>query len=323
MLWSILCVRIFSEVIHKNIYKEITWIDLENPTTEEVRLLMKKYDLDPLVANEILTPTFRPRVDVHQDYIYLILHFPIPLSKNTKKEDESQHKIQEIDFIIGKKFIITTHYETVDALHDFSKVFEVNSILSKIDIGSHAGYIFFFMIQYLYRMLHNQVESIRDTIGAVEDNIFKGKEKECLLELSQLKRTLLTLKSSMSAHKEVISAFETAAEDFFGSNFKYHSRAIFGEYQKVKNSVNSIKEYLDELRETNNSLLYAKQNETMRVFTVLAFFTFPLSLFSSILGMNMQNIPLADHPNGFWIVVALMLAVTILMIIFFKNKKLL
>lgn len=323
MMWSILCVRIFIEMIHKNIYKEITWIDLENPTTEEVRLLMKKYDLDPLVANEILTPTFRPRVDVHQDYIYLILHFPIPLSKNSKNEDGSQHKIQEIDFIIGKKFIITTHYETVDALHDFSKVFEVNSILSKIDIGSHAGYIFFFMIQYLYRMLHNQVESIRDTIGAVEDNIFKGKEKECLLELSQLKRTLLTLKSSMSAHKEVISAFETAAEDFFGSNFKYHSRAIFGEYQKVKNSVNSIKEYLDELRETNNSLLHAKQNETMRVFTVLAFFTFPLSLFSSILGMNMQNIPLADNPNGFWIVVTIMLTVTVLMVIFFKKKKLL
>jgi len=323
MLWSILCVRIFSEMIHKNIYNEITWIDLENPTTEEVRLLMKKYDLDPLVANEILTPTFRPRVDVHEDYIYLILHFPIPLSKNVKNEDEPQHKIQEIDFIIGKKFIITTHYETVDALHDFSKVFEVNSILSKIDIGSHAGYIFFFMIQYLYRMLHNQVESIRDTIDTIEDKIFKGKEKECLLELSLLKRTLIILKSSMSAHKEVISAFEMAAEGFFGTDFKYHSRAIFGEYQKVKNSVTSIKEYLDELRETNNSLLHAKQNETMRVFTVLAFFTFPLSLFASIFGMDMRATPLIDHPYGFWIVVSIMLALTVIMIFFFKKKNLL
>ena len=56
-------------MIHKDVYKDITWIDVENPTTDEVRKLMDQYGIDPIVANELLTPNIRPRVDVHQDYI--------------------------------------------------------------------------------------------------------------------------------------------------------------------------------------------------------------------------------------------------------------
>lgn len=307
--------------MHKNVYKEITWIDLENPTTEEIRILMKKYEIDPIVSNELLSPTVRPRVDVHDNYIYLILHFPIPITKESDDTEGIAHKIQEVDFIIGKKFIITTHYEMVDALHEFSKVFEVNSMLAKRGSAGHAGFVFFFMIQYLYHVVHNQIETIKDTLDEVEDGIFKGEEKEMLFELSRLKRTLLTFKSSLSTHKEVLSTFESSAEEFFGTDFKYHLRSIMGEYYKVKTSIDSLKEYLDELRNTNDSLLAAKQNEVMKVLTIMAFVTFPLSLIASIFGMNTTYLPIVGGKHDFWIVISIMVILTIVFFIFFKKKK--
>lgn len=311
----------FLIMIRKEIYKDITWIDIENPTSEEIRIIMQKYDIDPVVGNELLSPTIRPRVDVHENYFYMILHFPIPVSKESETEGVVAHKIQEVDFIIGKKFIITIHYETVDALHDFSRIFEVNSILSRSNMGDHAGFIFFFMTQHLYHVLHNQIEFVRTTLDQVEDNVFLGREKEMLFRLSRLKRTMLTFKASLATHKEVLETFANAAEDFFGSEFKYYTRGILGEYYRVSTAVYSSKDYLDELSKTNDSLLVAKQNEVMKTLTIMAFVTFPLSLVASIFGMNTMFTPIVGHPYDFWIIISVMVVLTSLFFIFFKSKK--
>jgi len=80
-------------------------------------------------------------------------------------------------------------------------------------------------------------------------------------------------------------------------------------------------ESLHELRETNNSLLTTKQNETMKVFTVLAFITLPLSLIASLFNMDLVDIPLEHQPYGFWIVIAGMAVISLCMLWFFKYKK--
>src|SRR3990167_2787899 len=77
----------------------------------------------------------RSKVDLYPDMIYLILHFPC-ISHKHKKATE-----MEVDFVIGHDFIITTHYEHSDALHEFAKSFEVTSMLEKTNIGEHAGYL--------------------------------------------------------------------------------------------------------------------------------------------------------------------------------------
>jgi magnesium transporter len=80
-------------------------------------------------------------------------------------------------------------------------------------------------------------------------------------------------------------------------------------------------ESLHELRETNNSLLTTKQNETMKVFTILAFVTLPLSLIASIFEMNTRYTPIIGLPFDFWIIIGGMAVMSIAMFSFFKFKK--
>lgn len=305
-------------MLEKNTYKKVSWVDLENPTTDEARSIIDRYNIDPLVANELLSPTVRPRVDLYPNYIYLILHFPVAHSNS---ENIPARKIQEVDFIIGKDFIITTRYDEVDALHDFSKVFEVNTILDKSSMGKHAGYVFFYMIQHLYKTMTDKVENVRDLLTDIENQVFAGNEKNMVVELSRINRILLAYKESISTHKEVLMSFEIVSKDFFGKDFDYYSRSIIGEFYKVKTLIASSKEYLDELRMTNDSLLTTKQNETMKVLTILAFVTFPLSLIAGIFGMNTVHIPIVGHRLDFWIVLFMMLVLTFLMFVWFKWRK--
>jgi Mg2+ and Co2+ transporter CorA len=56
-------------------HNKMTWIDLENPTREEVREIMNTYNISPEVAEDLIDPTIRTRADVYKDFLYFVLHF--------------------------------------------------------------------------------------------------------------------------------------------------------------------------------------------------------------------------------------------------------
>lgn len=306
-------------MLKENKIKDISWVDLENPTQEEVRKVLEDHDISPLVADELLSPTMRSRVDMYDDYIYMILHFPSAHSED--KKIQSSRGVQEIDFIIGKEFLITTHYDVIDAIHEFSKVFEVSSILDKGDMKKHAGFIFFYMIKFFYKEMMDKIENVRNSLTDIENEVFSGNEKQMVVELSNHNRILLSFKESIALHEEVLQSFEIAGQHFFGESFKYHLQKVLGEYYRVQSSLLSTQDYLRELRDTNDSLLSSKQNETMKTLTVMAFVFLPLTLIAGIFGMNTTDIPFLGSNKDFEMILVLMVLTALFMFIIVKTKK--
>ena len=302
-------------MISRYTHKKITWVDIESPDKEEVRTVMDEFRIHPIIADELLTPTLRPKVDVYENCIYLIFHFPTIIHQH------NGHTEQEVDFVVGKNFIITTHYDLVDPLHDFSKVFEVNSILDKSNISEHAGFLFYYLMRELYKNLMEELDTVTEILENIEKEIFNGNEAKMVKVISDTARDLLNFKQAIRHHKEVLESFELAGEKFFGSDFLYYLRAITGEYYRINSLLDGNKETLDELRNTNDSLLTTKTNEIMKNLTILAFITFPLSLIAAIFGMNTIYMPIVGEPFDFLIIVGIMVAATVGMFIWFKNKK--
>ncbi|MAG12874.1 hypothetical protein CL630_03645 [bacterium] len=302
-------------MITKETCGDIAWVDVESPTKEDVRALLDEYGIHPLVAEELLSPTVRPKVDVYDDFIYLILHFPtISHSHNGEAE-------QEIDFIIGRKVFITVHYNIVDSLEKSNRLFSVNSVLKRCNVGEHAGFLFFAMVKELYENLVFELDSVQKELDKIEDHIFLGEEHKMVPHLSKINRKLLHFKKAINQHKQVLESLELAGKKFFGENFTYYLRAITGEYYKVSALLEISKDVLNELKDTNDSLLTTKTNDIMKVLTIMAFATFPLMLFSSLFGMNTIYMPIVGKENDFWIIVSIMVVSTIVFFTFFKRKK--
>jgi magnesium transporter len=118
-----------------------------------------------------------------------------------------------------------------------------------------------------------------------------------------------------------LRSLSTLIEEFSSHEQKVKLNTIENLYYKLRKHTTQLWQSLSELRETNNSLLSTKQNEVMKIFTILAFVTFPLSLVASIFGMNTKYIPIVGHQYDFWIVMGMMTFATILMFIYFKYKR--
>lgn len=293
---------------------KIVWIDLESPSRAEVRELIEQYNLEPLIAEELLQPSSKARTELRSSYIYTIMHFPA--LRHTHKSRE-----QEIDFIVGRNFVITTHYETIDPLHQFSKLFEVNSVLDRSNIGENASYMFFYMIKGMYKAVEHELEFIRRNHSEIQQRVFSGEEREMVEAISENARDLLNIRQTIEPHREVLQELESFGGTFFNPEFTPYLRALTNEYYRVHNHVMRHIDSLHELRETNNSLLSAKQNETMRMLTIMALLTFPLSLFVSIAGIASPHNPLRDMPYDFWVIVILVIVCALCMLWYFRKKR--
>lgn len=303
-------------MLHRYTHNDTQWIDLHNPTQEEVRGLMEEFTLDPQVAEELLAPTLKPQVDARDDAFYLVLHFPM-----FKKSGTVMERSTEIDFVVGEKWIITTRYEEVDPLHKFSKIFEVNSVLSKSDFGSSGPILLYYMLTHLYQSLTDELATVEDRLDDAEEAIFDERGREMVAELSYIGRDLLNLKQSLVPHSEVLESLKETMQTMFKGAYAPQFDSVEGDYYRLRTHISAQHESLAELRETNTSLVNTNQNEVMKVLTILAFVTFPLTLFTSLFGMNTVATPIVGADNDFYILLGFMLGATFLFFAYFKYKK--
>lgn len=300
-------------MIKKQQYQNVTWFDAENPTKDEARTLMTECDLSPEVAQDILLPTFKDKITAHKNYIYLVLHFPA-----FKHTHNKSHR-QEIDFVLGKNFIITNKYESIDSMEKYAKIFEVNSILDKEYKKLDSGTCFLAMMRTIYQALFDELDSINYLLRETERNIFAGKEKEMVVELSRVGREIINFNHIIAPHGMVLESLKTEATKILSKEFILELDQIINEYYKIYKTVENITEVLQELRETNNSLLTTKQNEIMKMLTIFTFFALPFTVITGFFQMNIENTPLVNNKDAWLIVVGL--EVIILLIIFFIAKR--
>ena len=293
----------------------ITWVDLESPSTEELREVQDEFDINPFIISELTAPTLKPSVVTAENYIYLILHFPV------ERHSHTLETAQEIDFILGKNFIITGRYDVVDPVHKLHKILETEAIIDEEPPFEHTGELFYRIVMKMYAGVLHELEYQDTRITDIEKEMFAGREKEMVFEISKVSTVLRNFASIINTHTSVLESFANSAHECFAKDFSLYSKALLGEQLRVKTTIENYLSQTSELRETNNSLLSTKQNEIMKTLTVMAFVAFPLSVVASIFGMNTVDMPIIGMPHDFWIVVGIMVAMTLAFFMYFLAKR--
>lgn len=273
---------------------------------------MAEFDLHPNIVEEMTSPSVKSKVERYDNCLYLVLHFP-----GNKSRGNAQ---QEIDFVLGKRYLITVRYENIDPLHSFAKSFEVSSVL-KTNEHQHGGHLFASMVRSLYRALTHECDSLRDKLDDIEDMIFRGREREMVTRISAVGRLVHDFRRTLVSHQEMLLSLESPGEKLFGAGFPYHLRAALSEEARVRHNLDHLREWLAELRETNNSLLSLKQNDVMKNLTIMAFMTFPLTLMVALFTVPAEHTPIIGMAYDFWIILGILLLAGCGFIVFFKYKK--
>ena len=302
-------------MVEKRQYDKLIWVDATSPTPKEVRSLIDEYKLHHRAGEEMLAPSSRSKVEDYGDHLHLILHFP-SFGKSARAGAS-----QEVDFIIGKDFVITAHYDSVEPLRKFAKAFEVGTMLEREQSGAHAGHLLWHMLKGFYSTLLQELEHIENKIIDIEKRVFDDSERSVVGSISEVGRELLAFTQAIRLHQNVLISFEIIGGRIYGDGFLPNLREIISLHNRACEELEGNKELLSELRSTNDSLVSAKQNEIIRTLTAVSFAILPLTLISAIFTMDVPNKPFSNSPQGFLAVVILMLITLALTLGYFKVKK--
>lgn len=303
-------------MISRYTYHDLVWIDMESPSKEEVTHIVEEFSIPPLVAEEAITNTLHAKVELYENLIYMVLHFP-PSRQRDDKDTE-----QEIDFIIGKKFIITVHYEPVHSISQFSKLFELKNAFADEQKITNSGLLFVEMMKQLYRHSLHKLDDITKTVKEIEYYIFKGHEDRMVKKISNTGKRLLDFKQALRFHRDILRSYENTSVRLFGEDYRYYAEIITSEFNKVDSHLDSNRDALTELQRTNDSLLSTKTNDTMRTFTILTFVLMPLTIITGVFGMNMSDrLTFIETKSDFFFVIGAMTLTGLVMFLFFKLRK--
>ncbi|MCC6323973.1 hypothetical protein IT400_04250 [Candidatus Nomurabacteria bacterium] len=130
-------------MISKYKYKGLLWVDLESPRKEEIESILEEFNLPEDFAKPMFTEGKNTKTDIYPHLTYSVLHFPQII------DDKGRIKNQEINFIIGKNFLITVHYEYNNVLQIFAKKFEAEELLEEGLVLENSASLFYYLIQIL------------------------------------------------------------------------------------------------------------------------------------------------------------------------------
>ncbi len=293
-------------------YKNLKWIDIFEPTEEEMQLLKKKFGFHSLILEEIKTPTYHPLIEIYRRYLFLILHFP-----NFDAATEQIHGI-EIDFLITKRALITIRYQNFS---DFEEIFQEAEKKPTQYFNGTTGYLFHGLIKKLFIKTFPEIDRIKEEIDKNEDQIFQAFDEKIIEQLASIKHQVLSFIRFIKPQKIVWDAAPEILISFWGESLKPYILDLIADYNRTLHLVETHKEIIDSLHLTSSSLLDNKRNHVVKILTIFTAILLPLSLFASIYGMNLANLPFSQDPSTFWWLLFGMFIVTVFMLIFFHKRK--
>lgn len=297
-------------------YKNLTWIDIQNPNANDILYLKEKFNFHPLLLEEFTSPSQRPRAEEFENCLYVVMH--IPLFDRVRRMTTSG----ELDIVITKDHLITIHIEENIPLKSIQKTFREDEEVLETAMSQTSGFLLYFILEKLLSSCFPKIDHISERLAEVEKEIFEGHEKEMVKEISIIKRDILAFRRTLKPQRSIVESLMQKKYRLIEPGLNDYLQDLIGTNIRVWNALENIKEVIESLEETNNSLLSYKINEAMRFLTAISLITFTLSVMTGIFGIiPFEKFAVAHDPNTFWLIILSMGLITFSFLYLFRYKK--
>lgn len=304
----------YDKTVKKGVFEDLDkikthkiWIDVNDITKEEADLLEKSFNLHHLTSEDLINPNIRIKVEEFSDYLFCVFY-------GVRKEKSIE--LDEIDFIIGKNFIISNHKKEIATFR------ELKNNPEKLTHLFERGVDFVF-----HQLLDNEIdnfspvlEEIDNQIELIEEEVTKKAKPELLQKILKMKRKIIIIKKSALPQREKISFLAKNEYKFISKKAIPYFRDIYDHAIRVSDSIDNYRESIGGTFDAYMSALSNNTNEVMKTLSIIATIALPLGIISGIFGTNFDILPLQHINFGFWVMISIMLFFAGCMVYFFRRR---
>ncbi|MFA6474829.1 MAG: magnesium transporter CorA family protein [Patescibacteria group bacterium] len=292
----------------------LRWIDLEQPTKTSLQFLKNEFPFHVLDYEDILAITHRSKIDKYSDYIFLVLLFPL-LDRKT-----NTIRSGEIDFFLGKDYVVTVHRGDIPPFVDLFQVCTASEESRNQYMVASPQFLLYKILQRLFQYCYPLLDNIDAEIDQIERRIFSTGQQSLLQEILVTRQNIIDIRRIVQPHRQILMHLRSVELD---KKYIDYFDDLLDYTQEIWNQLESYKESIEALHETNQSLISYRINEVIKTLTVFSALMLPAGVIAGLFGMNAVDIPFAGQPEDFYIFTALTGLGIGLTLLYIKRKKLL
>jgi magnesium transporter len=293
---------------------KVNWVDMDGLSDlASIEKLTKHFNFHPMMSEDIVNTEHLPKIEDFGKYLFCTLKM---LKVNPKTQQIEQ---EHLSLVLGSNVLFTFQEgmegDVFGSIRD--RIFANKGRVCKL----RADYLFYLLVDAVIDNYYLVLESIREKVEMIEDDIIANPSKNMMNDILALKKQLaLIRKLVFPLDEELGKLIKEHPEYIHTSNLTY----IHDAHDHVKHLINTFeafREMLGGLMDLYMSNLSHTMNGVMKTLTVLSAIFIPLTFVAGIYGMNFENMPELKWQWGYFTLWAIMITLTTGMIAFFRRKK--
>jgi magnesium transporter len=292
----------------------LTWIHFESFDSDTVLELSDRYGWHPLDLEDVLSRRERPKIDDYPGYLFGVLHFPI--------YDKAIGRLNagELDFFLGPDYLVTIPNVELGPVTRLFRRCEDDPVERERLFSKGSGRLLYEVLDDLFDYCFPILDKIGHKLGALEDDVFEGRAEEVVRDISNAKQEIISYRKIIKPERATLRLLEHHVERFLPEELELYFDDIVDASERIWDVLDNYKEVVEALEDTNESQIAHRQNNVLRILTVVSVILLPLTLITGVFGMNV-HFPGFDTAWAFWTIAGVMLATALSLIAFFRYKR--
>lgn len=300
----------------------LVWVDMEDPQeAEEETLLISLLDYHPLAIEDCQKGREEeghlPKVEDFDDYLFIIFN-PVEFAvveDNGRKRMEI--KTSQVSAFLSKNILVTHHYKPQRSISYAAQMIAKNPQT----LGKGPDFLFHLIIDEIVDNYTPILDSLDDSVDAMEEEVFHSPSQESMVEILNLKRNIMTIRRVAVYQREMLNRLSRGEFSLISHEETIYYRNVYDHLVRMSDLADSYRDMVAGLLDAYLSVTSNRLNQVMKVLTIISTIFLPLSFITGFFGMNFRVIPLAEMEWGIGIAALFMALVAAGMLWVFKKNR--
>ena len=291
----------------------ITWINIKGVHDSGlISNLGEYFEIHPLVLEDILNTNQRPKIEVFDNYLFIVLKM---LSYN---EEKNVVDSEQVSLIMGPGYVISLQEKEEDIFDPLRERLRKGKGRIRTVGADYLAYAILDVITDNYFLM---LEKLGEQMEEFEERLLRGPDQETLKQLYVLKRETLLIRKSVWPLREVVTQLERSESPLIAKGTLPFIRDLYDHIIRIIDTVETHRDMTAGLIELYLSSISNRMNEVMKVLTIIATIFIPLTFIAGLYGMNFANMPELEWPWAYFAVLFIMLVIGAGMLFYFRRKR--
>jgi magnesium transporter len=299
--------------VHLKDTASVTWINVDGlQDVGTVEKIGSGFGVHPLVLEDIVNTTARPKFEEYDDYIFVIV-------KMLTWDDQSERiVVEQLGMVLGRHYLLTFQEKGGDVFNAVRERLRANrGRLRK----AGADYLLYTLLDAVIDNYFLILEKIDDRIEALEEEVTQSADDQTVRSVHRLRREMIDLRRAVWPLREVVGGLGRNESDLVQRETRVFLRDVYDHTVQVVETVETFRDLLAGMLDIYMSTLNNRMNAVMKVLTIISTIFIPLNFVAGIYGMNFQHMPELRSRWGYPLVLFVMAGLGIFMLSEFKRRK--